>query len=245
SPPPADCETIPRPFSRDPNDILGPAGFGDDAWVPASSTLGYRIDFENAADATAPARAVTITQALDPDLDPRPFRLADCGFGGMVFQVPANQSFYSKRIDLRDTLGVFVDVNASIDVQNDEAVWQFVTIDPATGEQPIDPRLGFLPVNAGADLGKGEGFVSYTVKAGRAAPSGTRSAPQARMVSDNQGPIDPPSIVNPLDAEAPTSAVDPLTATPPASTFHVTWSGRDPAGGSALASYRVYVSTNG
>lgn len=230
---------------KDPNDIVGASGFGEDHWVPATEKLPYMIRFENAAEASAPAKSVTVTQQLDPDLDFRTFRLGDFGFGGMTFKVPANRSFYADRIDLTDTLGFLVDVTASIDVQTGVATWTMTTIDPATGEEPTDPAVGFLPVNKGDNAGKGEGFVNYTIKAKKDTVSGTRIDAEATIVFDTEGPINTPAIFNTLDADTPSSQVDALPATAADSVFHVSWAGNDPAGGSALRSFAVYVSTNG
>ena len=67
----------------------------------------YLIRFENDPDiATAPAQVVTITHSLDSDLNPASFRLGPFGFGGLAFEVPANRSVYSARLDLRESLGV-------------------------------------------------------------------------------------------------------------------------------------------
>ena len=77
-----DCDETEHEGSYDPNDILGPDGFGDERWVSKSQTLGYTIRFENDRDlATAPAQQVTITQQLDDDLDFRRFRLGEIAFG--------------------------------------------------------------------------------------------------------------------------------------------------------------------
>src|SRR5262249_26423401 len=54
--------------SEDPNDKIGPGGFGPQAFVSPSTLLPYRIDFENQATATAPAQTVTVTDQLDPNL---------------------------------------------------------------------------------------------------------------------------------------------------------------------------------
>ena len=48
-----------------------------------------------------------------------------------------------------------------------------------------------------------------------------------------------------IDAGAPTSSVAALPATEDSTTFTVSWSGQDDAGGSGIASYDVYVSDNG
>jgi hypothetical protein len=45
--------------SVDPNDIVGPASYGAQNFVSASAPQTYRIDFENAASATAPAQTIT------------------------------------------------------------------------------------------------------------------------------------------------------------------------------------------
>jgi hypothetical protein len=55
--------------SLDPNDILGPAGFGADGFIKPGGLLPYTIRFENIASATAPAAEVRITHQLDADLD--------------------------------------------------------------------------------------------------------------------------------------------------------------------------------
>ncbi len=154
---------IPTIRPVDPNDMLGPEGYGDAHWLAASSLLGYTIRFENdPALATAPAQNVTIRQRLDTDLDPRTFRLGSFGFGAQVVEVPANRSFYSTRLDLTGELGLFVDVTAGIDIVTNEAFWIFQSIDPATGAPPTDAAAGFLPPDIVE--GEGQGFVTYQVR---------------------------------------------------------------------------------
>ena len=46
----------------DPNNILGPQGFGVAQYVPISQSLGYSIQFENEPTATLPTPQVTITE---------------------------------------------------------------------------------------------------------------------------------------------------------------------------------------
>ena len=55
-------------------------------------------------------------------------RLGDFGFANMVFSVPPNSASYSTRLDVRDSLGVYVDVTAGINVGNHTAFWIFQTI---------------------------------------------------------------------------------------------------------------------
>ncbi|NLX56992.1 MAG: S8 family serine peptidase [Planctomycetaceae bacterium] len=230
-------------YPLDPNDITGPAGYGDEHWVEADRKLDYMIRYENDPEfATAPAQKVTITQLLDPDLDYRTFRLRDFGFGGLVFDVPDNRAFYSTRIDLTEDRGYFVDVTAGIDIQTGQAFWTFVTIDPETGEQPLAADVGFLAIND--ENGSGEGYVTYSVRAKRTAETGDRIDALARIVFDTNEPMDTPPIFNTLDAGDPQSHVMPLPETAEAASFLVSWTGSDAEGGSGLAAFTVFVSDN-
>ncbi|MTJ45136.1 ELWxxDGT repeat protein [Dolichospermum flos-aquae] len=242
-PKPNKRKRIPVVFPRDPNDIIGPTGFGEEKWTSASSTLPYTIRFENISTATAPAQTVTVTHPLDTDLDLRTFRLSSFGWGGLIFDVPANTAFYNQRLDLTATRGYFVDVTAGIDLVKGEAFWTVTTIDPNTGEVTTDALTGFLPPN-NAD-GIGDGFLNYTIKAKRDVTTGTVIDAKATIVFDTEAPIDTPPIFNTLDAGKPTSSVKALPTIVPDTEFLVNWTGNDDANGSALATYTIYVSDNG
>ncbi|NTU54250.1 MAG: hypothetical protein HGA97_11270, partial [Chlorobiaceae bacterium] len=230
---------------RDPNDIVGPQGFGDENWTSTKNALGYTIRFENQASATAPAQEVTVTQTLDSDLDPASFRLGDFGWGDLYVDVPDGALFYIDRLDLRETKGYMVDVVAGIDIEKHEVYWTFTTIDPETGEIPEDPTVGFLPPDTDGVIG--QGFVNYTIRPNYGVTTGTVIDAEATIVFTTQEPIDTPAISNTLDTALPVSQVDPLTGlsevTVDSAQFLVQWSGNDV--GSAIASYSVYVSDNG
>jgi subtilase family serine protease len=226
----------------DPNEIVGPAGFGDDHWVTATDSLAYTIRYENAATATAPAQQVIVTEQLDPDLDWRTFRVGDFGWGSLRFSVAPGQAFLSQRLDLTQAYGFLVDVTAFIDVQTGVASWTFTTLDPATGEPPDNPQLGFLPPTNSDGIG--EGFVTYQVSPKSAVASGAIIDAQARVVFDTQGPLDTPAIFNTVDAGPPASGVAPLPTFTQAAEFPVRWSGDDSAG-SAIQDFTIYVSSDG
>ncbi|MCL1475466.1 calcium-binding protein [Argonema antarcticum] len=230
--------------SRDPNDIIGPQGFGEEHWVTAADPLAYTIRFENdPVFATAPAQTVRVTQQLDSDLDFRTFRVGDFGFGDTFIDVPDNRAFYQTRLDLTATQGIYVDVAAGIDITKGEAFWEFTSIDPATGEIPADPLRGFLLPNLTPP--EGDGFVSYTVRPKSTLATGATIDAQARIIFDINEPIDTPAIKNTIDAGKPTSAVEALPTTVADTSFPVKWSGNDDAIGSALAGYTIYISENG
>jgi subtilase family serine protease len=233
---------IPVFTSSDPNDILGPTGFGPQKFVPSSVPLDYTIRFENEPTASAPAQVVTITQTLDSDLDPRSFRLGDFGFSGQFFDVPADSSFYQTRLDLRESLGIYLDVVAGVDLIDHQIFWRFISIDPTTGDVPTNPLLGFLPINTQSP--EGEGFVQYTIRTKSGVQTGDVIDAMASIVFDQNAPIETPVIFNTLDVNPPTSSVESL---PPVSgqNFVVFWNGQDDAHGSGIRIYDVYVSTNG
>lgn len=239
----SDCDDVPTVRPIDPNDIVGPAGFGPQHWIGVTQPLGYTIRFENDPRlATAPAQVVRITQQLDPHLDFRTFRLGDLGFGTRRIHVPENRSFFQTVVDLRQTHGILVEISAGINVATGEAFWQFTSLDPDTGDLPSDALAGFLPVNTNAPAG--EGFVSYTVRARNDVQNGDVVNAQARIIFDINEPLDTPPIFNTLDVGAPVSLVQELPPLTTNTTFLLAWAGSDPAGGSAIANYDIYVSTD-
>jgi hypothetical protein len=230
--------------SSDPNDILGPEGFGEQRWIDAKKPLDYTIRFENDPKlASAPAQVVRITQQLDSDLDFRTFRVGDFGFGETLIDVPDNRAFYQTRLDLVAERGIYVDVYAGIDIAKGEVFWELRSIDPATGEQPSDPLLGFLPPNLTKP--EGDGFVTYTIKPDRNLATGTVIDAEATIVFDINEPIDTPAILNTIDAGKPTSTVNALPQISESPEFTVSWTGSDDEKGSAIADYTIYVAKDG
>jgi len=240
----------PSPHSRkvgsaDPNDIVGPAGFGPQGWIAGDAPLAYMIPFENVMTATAPAATVTLSQTLDADLDLSTFELGAFGWAGRWVTPPAGVSEYAERlaVEISDTCFLYVDVAATLDTNTRLATWTFTAIDPETGAPPGPGACadGFLFPNDGAH--RGEGFVSYDVWAQSAAPTGTVLDAQASIVFDTNPAILTPAIFNTLDVDKPSGSVGALPPTSPA-TFDVALNGDD-GGGSGIAFFEVYVSSDG
>ena len=235
---------VPVICSRDPNDIIGPEGYGPGKMIAKAKSHNYMIRFENDPDfATAPAQIVKINHPLDVNVNALSLRLGDFGFGGFTFTVPADKTFYATRLDLMDSLGVMVDVTAGIDVTKREAFWIFESKDPKTGLPPTNATLGFLPVNDSSS--KGEGFVTYTIKAASSTQTGDSIHAKASIVFDINAPIETPVIFNTIDAVAPVSTLTPLPASSGTTTVPVSWAGQDDPGGSGIHDYTLFVSENG
>ena len=234
----------------DPNEIIGLEGYNAPEstdtlrWVSATQSLAYTIYFENDPElAMAAASKVTINVPLHEKLNYATFGVGSFGFGSHIIPVEGSPSSYQTRIDLRDSLGIYLDVVAGLDIVHNEAFWIFQSIDPATGLPPKDIHLGFLPIND--SLHSGEGFVTCTIKpkAGECVTGDTVSA-TASIVFDVNEAISTNTWVNTIDAFAPTST---LTVTPNAAgdILTATFEGEDDEGGCGVKQYKLYYSVNG
>jgi len=229
--------------SNDPNELVGPAGFGAAGYISGAVTLPYKILFENKADATLPAQTVTLTQTLDADLDLDTFQLTAFNFGKYTVEIPAGRDNYTARVDARAEFGLFVDITASVNKITRVLSVSYLSIDPLTLDVTADPVAGFLPPNDPTHVG--EGYTSYSVKAKTSLPTGTQiDGTFARIVFDNNDPIDTNVTRNTIDVGAPTGAVAELPEISTTLTFPVSWSGTADADGSGVGLFDVYVSDN-
>ena len=230
--------------AQDPNEIKGPDGYSNEMrFVNSTDKMNYTIGFENDPDfAMAPASRVKITYDVPDKQKLASFRLADFGFGDFVFTVPSNVSSYSQRLDVSDSLGVWVDVNAGIDIINNQLFWIFQSIDPATGAEPASSQMGFLPIND--SLEHGQGYVSFYISPVNGVATGDTVGAEALIVFDDNAPIGTNVWTNTFDAVAPTSTLHAEMNT--ADSLYCTFSfeAQDDANGSGVQNVEVYVSVN-
>lgn len=228
----------------DPNDITGPAGFGDLHWIGADALMPYLIRFENKEDASAPAQEVVVTSTLDPNLDPSTFELVSFAFGSVTIAVPAGRQAYSARVSYTSPMNgdtpLFVDVSAALDAASGVVTWSFRSVDPATGSLPYGAFEGFLPPND--DTAVGEGSVQFTIRPKANLGTGTIINQSATVVFDINQSIDTNIYTNQIDATAPTSQAS-VAAFQSNPNFTVLLSGSD-GGSSGVAAYDVYVSVD-
>ena len=231
--------------SKDPNELVGPVGFAEAAFIGIQQPSLYTVYFANETNATAYARQVCITNVFDPGLDLRSFRLGEIAFGNVTVTMPPNRAYYQTRLALAapGSSNIVVDVTAGIDLQNRLAFWTLNAIDLTTGLLVTDRQQGILPPD---DLsGAGEGHVIYTILPSASVPTGTIVTNQAFIVFDTNEPIPTNPTTNTVDSVPPTSTVLPLPAGTVSTNFTVNWVGADDAGGSGLFDFDVYVSDNG
>ncbi len=243
--------------SLDPNSLTGPAGYGSSDFVAAGTLLPYRIDFENAPTASAPAQRVVVTDQLDPNLDWTTLQLTGVGFGDTNLTIPPDSQDYETTVPMTYNGESFVvEIQIGLNPATGMLTAVFQSIDPST-QLPPDVLTGFLPPEDGT--GRGMGFLSYIIQPKSGLPTGTQIRNVALITFDVNPPIatdqvsdsDPSQGTDPtkmalvtIDADPPTSTVAALPAYTGTPSFTVSWSGSDGAG-SGVASYDIYVSTDG
>ncbi len=156
--------------------------------------------------------------------------------------MPLGLTSYSTRVDATATLGVYVDVDANLNLSTGLLSVTFTSLDPTTLDTPANPLVGFLPPDTNPP--NGEGYINYTVQPNTNLATGATLDAQASIVFDTNAAIATPQIVNTIDTTAPTSTVAALPATTTSPSFTFTWSGSDGAG-PGIADYNVYVSDDG
>jgi len=77
------CEKKAKPvYSIDPNEKIGPTGFGTQNYITTAGKMNYQILFENKKEATAPAWKVTIIDTLGPNFDLESFEFGKSSHDG-------------------------------------------------------------------------------------------------------------------------------------------------------------------
>ncbi len=230
------------PTSDDPNEKTGPSGFGQQNAVSGSSEFPYRIYFENQASAAAPASFVRISDVLEPVLRASRFRLRAIRFGDTEIVMPPNTISFQQTLDLSQTLGVLVRINAGINASTNEAFWTFQSLDPVTGQPFADGVNGFLPPEDGS--GRGGGQLDFSVGPGTGAITGGVVRNSAHITFDQNLALKTNEVQSTFDSDLPFSG---LLAAPHGSTgfaLNLSWSGDDPVGGTGVKDFTVYVSRN-
>jgi len=227
--------------SFDPNEMIGPAGYGDKHWIQKNDVIPYTILFENKSTATAPAHIVTVTDTLDlTKFDLKEFGFGSFGFGDTTL-VPNGKKLkqFSMDVNLKPKKNLIARVSGKLDTISGVMKWEFLSLNPTTMQLEEDPFVGFLPPNNANHAG--EGFVSFSVGLKNELGTNAILKNKASIVFDANKPIITNEFVNTLDIDKPQSQVYALDATID-SRFPLAWTGSD--AGSGIASYSVYVMEN-
>ena len=228
--------------SYDPNDKVGSYGVTPSKYLSGREPLRYTVFFENLETATAPAQEVVITDQLDTSkMDPSTLSFGPIAFGSKQVIPPPAASAFAADVDLRPDKNLIVRTTASLNPTTGLLTCHLISIDPATGNLPTDPWVGFLPPDVHPP--EGDGSVLFTVMPKAGLATGTEVPNQASIVFDVNPPLLTPQWLNTLDNSKPVSQVQALAATQNSASFLVEWSGTDE--GAGIRDYTIYVSDDG
>ncbi len=225
----------------DPNQKSGPAGVFGPQFVGPVYRIPYEVQFENLPQAQGAVARIVVEDPLDPLIDERTLRLGTMRIADTVIEVPPNSSRFVGRKRLLSDPGLFVEVDARIDLRTRTVRWVFTAIDERTGDLPTEATRGLLQPEDGT--GRGQGSVSLQVGKKKGG-TGTIVENEATIAFDREAAIQTNRWSNTSDDVAPTSRVSPITGATGAQ-FLVRWTAEDDLGGSGVESFDVYVSVNG
>lgn len=230
-------------LTSDPNEIKGPDGQPDKAWISVNDRIPYTIFFENDTTATAPVKYLKITSPVEPKQDAATLELGNVGFNNFSFDIPPGNSFYYQRLDARDSAGLFIDMTAGYDIVTNNIFWEFQAIDPITLLPPEDPMAGFVFVQDTLNPEYGHGFVNFTIKPRQDAQTLDTIDARAFIVFDDNDTIPTNIHKNTIDALPPVSQVNAITGNG-TNPITLTWTGADDVNGCGIDYYTIYVSTD-
>lgn len=230
-------------ISADPNEIIGPMGYDSIHWVSVKDLLNYTILFENDPEfATANAQKVDVRFTFEVKAQMKGFGLGAYGFANRSWEIEKSPAAYQNRLDLRDSMHIYVDLTAGIDVVKQQAFWTFSSIDPETGLNPWQVDRGMLPVNDSTHVG--EGFVKFQLIPNEALKTGDTISIVASIVFDQNDTIPTNRWCVTVDAGAPTSKVKGKKDSKNENLYHLTVQATDDENGSGLKRVVLYQANN-
>lgn len=226
--------------SVDPNEIIGPQGYDSLQWVSINDVLNYTIYFENDPEfATANAQRVDVRFDFGKKELMKDFTLGSYGFANMSWNIDNAANIYQNRLNLVDTMQIYVDLIAGLDVTKKQAFWKFSSIDPESGFAPWQHDRGMLPVNDSTHVG--EGFVQFSLKPVSTMKTGDTISIAANIVFDQNDTIPTNRWKNVIDAGNPESKVMSTVDTENPRIHHLTFEAKDDEGGSGVKQIRLFL----
>lgn len=230
-------------ISADPNEIIGPMGYDSIHWVSVNDVLNYTILFENDPEfATANAQKVDVRFRFEDKAQMKGFGLSEYGFANMSWPIENSPAAYHNRLDLRDSMFIYVDLVAGLDVVKQEAFWTFNSIDPETGLSPWQVDRGMLPVNDSTHIG--EGFLKFQLQPNPNMETGDTISFVANIVFDQNDTIPTNRWCVTIDAGMPVSKVKGKVDSKNENLYHLTLHAADDEGGSGLKRVVLYQANN-
>ena len=230
-------------LSYDPNEVIGPEGYDSVRWVSINDVLNYTILFENDPEfATAAAQKVDVRFDFQNKAWMKGFGIGEYSFSNMSFPVAKLSNAYQQRIDLKDSLGYYVDLIGGLDVAKQQGFWTFTTIDPETGYAPMQAERGLLPVNDSTHVG--EGAVTFQLKPYEGLKTGDTISIAANIVFDTNDTIPTNRWTNTIDAGMPESKLTAELHPMLPNVYNLKFTGKDDEGGSGVRHILLYLANH-
>lgn len=240
---PAGDATSAGQLSYDPNEVIGPEGFDSLRWVSINDVLNYTILFENDPEfATAAAQMVDVRFDFQSKAWMKGFGIGGYSFSNMSFPVAKLSNAYQNRIDLKDSLGYYVDLIGGLDVAKQQGFWTFTTIDPETGYAPWQAEMGLLPVNDSTHVG--EGAVTFQLKPYEGLKTGDTISIKANIVFDQNDTIPTNRWTNTIDAGNPESKLTAELHPTLPNVYNLKFTAKDDEGGSGVRHVLLYLANH-
>ena len=214
--------------------LTGPDTLEPGDFVPTGERLNFEIEFRKR---TSRAKQIMIETQLDDNLDPATFQFGKLTIGNIEFDLPTDQTSYSSQFDATDSLGVIVEVEATLNPNTRTATWTIRATDPDSGNIVTDRGLfanEFLYPNR-------SGTVSYSILPQPSNVDAVSIVTSATVEIDDRQ-TETPQVIRRSDQRAPTSEV--VVPSQANLTFPVQWLAQDGAG-SGVVSTDIFVSIDG
>ena len=176
------------PPTRDPNEVAGPLGVGEQRYVKPGQEMEYFVYFENAEDVDGTVLDIRVTNPLSKWLDWSTFKMGELVFSNQIDHGLEGLQNGSTEVAQKGTT-YFVRNSVALDDTNGVVTVELHIHDKTTKYgQPEDPYAGILPPND--ETGRGEGHFSYKINVRDDVPVGIVITNSATIYFDYNDPIE-------------------------------------------------------
>ncbi len=228
--------------SHDPNDLVGPTGYGEKGYVAPMESMDFMLRFENDKEATAPTRWMRMYNYFDESFDLDSFTLGSFCLAGNLIEVADGQDSFNQILTMNfNGQDMLVEVKINMNREERQLEAEFTAIDPNTGWMIQDPTVGMLYPNDAS--GRGDGYITYSIETRDDLANGASFSNVADIYFDFNEVIPTPELVYTIDSLKPTSTLLSAEDQGDNGEALLTWEGADADSG--IGSWLIFVQKDG